>query len=69
MAMHPPKGVTQLLEKWSNGPQYAVSLSQVDRFVKQPDVELLALHDALKSWRLWIHSKIASLSTYCSYDT
>jgi RNA polymerase sigma factor (TIGR02999 family) len=133
MAMHPPKGVTQLLEKWSNGdqsaldelmallydelrrlasaylrrerpdhtlqptalvneaymrlvdqrhtrwqnraqffgiaaqlmrrilvdharahnaakrggPQYAVSLSQADRFAKQPDVELLALHDAL----------------------
>ena len=47
MAMHPPKGVTQLLEKWSNGDQYAVSLSQVDRFARQPDVELLALHDAL----------------------
>jgi len=29
------------------GPQYAVSLSQADRFAKQPDVELLALHDAL----------------------
>src|SRR5437660_2752689 len=29
------------------GPQYAVSLSQVDRFARQPDVELLALHDAL----------------------
>jgi RNA polymerase sigma factor (TIGR02999 family) len=29
------------------GPQYAVSLSQADRFARQPDVELLALHDAL----------------------
>jgi hypothetical protein len=24
MAMHPPKGVTQLLEKWSNGDQAAL---------------------------------------------
>ena len=29
------------------GPQYAISLSQVDRFARQPDVKLLALHDAL----------------------